>query len=207
MSVQAEMTWQNLHAKKLSTPTTAIGKIQPGERIFLSSGSAAPAGLVSHLIEDGVSLGDNEVIHLLTLGDAPYAQPRFEGVFRHNALFIGPNVRRAVVEGRVDYTPVFLSEIPRLIRKRQIPIEVAIISVTPQADGGAGLRRPAGRPDATRWATRWKSGPRATHALCGYRSGVLFYAGRLPRASRVPPRHRVAERSLHHPPSIASTKP
>ncbi len=136
MPLQAEMTWRDLYARKISTPAAVVGKIRPGERIFLGSGSAVPAGLVSHLVEDGVPLGDNEIIHLLTLGDAPYAQPRYEGVFRHNALFIGPNVRRAVVEGRADYTPVFLSEIPRLIRKRQIPIDVAIISVTPPDQDG-----------------------------------------------------------------------
>ncbi|MBX7106871.1 MAG: GNAT family N-acetyltransferase, partial [Gemmataceae bacterium] len=77
------------------------------------------------------TLGDNVIMHLLTLGDAPYAKPEMAKRFRHQALFIGPNVRTAVAEGRADYTPVFLSEIPGLIRSDRIHVDVAIVSVTP----------------------------------------------------------------------------
>lgn len=120
----------------LTTPEKAVGLIRRGERIWISSGSAVPQGMIRALVADNAPIGDNEIIHLLTLGDAPYTRPELKSRFRHNALFIGPNVREAVHEGRADYTPIFLSEIPGQIRAGRIPIDVAILSVTPpDADG------------------------------------------------------------------------
>jgi acyl-CoA hydrolase/GNAT superfamily N-acetyltransferase len=113
------------------TVRQAIRLIRPGEHIFLSSGSAVPLGLIRELVADDATLGDNEIVHLLTLGDALYARPEYASRFRHNALFIGPNVREAVSAGRADYTPVFLSEIPQLIRGGRISIDVALVSVSP----------------------------------------------------------------------------
>ena len=128
--------WRDRCRGKLVTAKEAIGRIRRGDRILLSSGSAAPTGLLPYLVAPDAPTGDSEILHLLTLGEAPYCDPKFEGRFRHNALFIGPNVRRAVVEGRADYTPVFLSEIPRLIRERHIPIDVMIVSVAPPDEHG-----------------------------------------------------------------------
>src|SRR5262249_13954117 len=71
------------------------------------------------LVEHGQHLADNEVVHLMTLGRAPYVEPGLERRFRHTAFFIGANVRSAVQEGRADFMPVFLSEIPRLIESRR----------------------------------------------------------------------------------------
>jgi acyl-CoA hydrolase/GNAT superfamily N-acetyltransferase len=114
----------------------ALGLIRRGDHIHLSDGSATPLGIIPGLVDEELGLGGNEIIHLLTLGDAPYVRPEFADVFRHNALFIGPNVREAVTAGRADYTPVFLSEIPSLIRSGRIPIDVSIVSVSPpDADG------------------------------------------------------------------------
>jgi len=123
--------WQNRYARKTISAQRAIAQIRPGERIYLSAGSAAPHTLIGALVAPDAPLGDNEIIHLLTLGDAPYTRPEFAKRFRHRALFIGPNVRQAVTEGRADYTPVFLSEIPGLIRRHRIPIDVAVVSVSP----------------------------------------------------------------------------
>lgn len=123
-------------AEKFFPPREAIARIRRGDRILLGSGSVAPVGLLPYLVSDDAEAGDCEILHLLTLGPAPYTDPRFENRFRHNALFIGPNVRRAVVEGRADYTPVFLSEIPPMIRNRQIPIDVFIVSVAPPDENG-----------------------------------------------------------------------
>lgn len=132
--------WRTRCAGKLTTLADAIRMIRPGEPIFLGSGSAVPSGLVEGLVSSGSPLADNQITHLLTLGDAPYTRPEFAGRMRHNALFIGPNVRDAVADGRADYTPVFLSEIPALIRSGRIPIQVALISVTPpDVDGFCSL--------------------------------------------------------------------
>jgi acyl-CoA hydrolase/GNAT superfamily N-acetyltransferase len=92
--------------------------------------------MLAFLCDLKAPLADHKVYHLLTLGDAPYTRPEFAGRFRHNALFIGPNVRQAVVEGRADYTPVFLSEIPGLIRSGRIRLDVAIVSVSPPDQDG-----------------------------------------------------------------------
>lgn len=79
---------------------------------------------------------EGEILHILTLGIAPYADPRFPGRFRHNALFIGANVRDAVYAGLADYTPVFLSEIPGLFRSGRLGVDVALITVSPPDRAG-----------------------------------------------------------------------
>ncbi|MFN0137621.1 MAG: GNAT family N-acetyltransferase [Phycisphaerae bacterium] len=115
----------------ITTAEKALGLIHRGERIWISSGSTVPQALTQALINPELPIGDNEILHLLTLGEAPYCKPELRGKFRHNALFIGPNVRDAVREGRADYTPIFLSEIPGLIRAGRIPIDAALLSCTP----------------------------------------------------------------------------
>ena len=98
---------------------------------MIGSGAAEPTQLVDALVRDGEHLADNEIVHLLTLGPAPYVRPEFSARFRHAAFFIGPNVRGAVQEGRADFIPVFLSELPRLIESRRVPIDVALLQVSP----------------------------------------------------------------------------
>jgi len=81
-----------------------------------------------------------EIVHLHTEAAAPYVEPAMAGHFRHNALFIGPNVRQAVAEGRADYTPVFLSEIPELFAPGgELPLDVALIQVSQPDDSGFSL--------------------------------------------------------------------
>src|SRR5690606_7808417 len=103
----------------------AIAKIPKGQHVFIASGAAEPVGLVHELVAQADRFADNVLVHLLTLGPAPYVEPRYRDHFRHNAFFIGHNVREAVAEGRADYTPVFLSQIPSLIRARRMPVDVA----------------------------------------------------------------------------------
>jgi acyl-CoA hydrolase/GNAT superfamily N-acetyltransferase len=87
--------------------------------------------LVNALVEHGTHLTHNDIVHILTLGPAPYAAPELAHRFRHTAFFIGANVRKAVQEGRADFIPVFLSEVPQLIRARRVRIDVALIQVSP----------------------------------------------------------------------------
>lgn len=114
-----------------TTAAEAVSLVRPGCRILIGSGAAEPRGLVEALTSSGARLADNEIIHILTLGPAPYVAPEMAGRFRHRAFFIGPNVRRAVQEGRADFVPVFLSEVPQLIRSRRVGIDVALIQTTP----------------------------------------------------------------------------
>ena len=123
--------WQERFASKVVSSQAAVARIARGRRVLIGSGAAEPTVLVDALVEHGEHLADNEIVHLLTLGPAPYIQPGLERRFRHTAFFIGANTRCAVQEGRADFMPVFLSEIPELIRSRRVRIDVALIQVSP----------------------------------------------------------------------------
>lgn len=123
--------WQTRYAAKIATPEAAVRLIQPRKRILIGSGAAEPGRLVDALVTHGEHLAGNEIVHLMTLGSAPYVQPGLERRFRHTAFFIGANVRQAVQEGRADFMPVFLSDIPELISSGRVRTDVALVQVTP----------------------------------------------------------------------------
>lgn len=100
-------------------------------RVFIGSGCAAPQALVEALTARAPDVFDVEVLHILTHGEAPYARPELQAHFRQNSFFIGSNVRSSVHAGAADYTPVFLSEIPRLFRERRIHLDLALVQVSP----------------------------------------------------------------------------
>ncbi|PFG72870.1 acetyl-CoA hydrolase/transferase family protein [Tepidiforma thermophila] len=110
----------------------AVGVVQHGDRVYVHGGVCTPRVLVEGLVAIRQDLRDVEIVHLHTDAPAPYAEPGMEERFRHNALFIGPNVRQAVQEGRADYTPIFLSDIPRQFEPGgALPLDVAFIQVSP----------------------------------------------------------------------------
>jgi len=115
---------------------TAISSVQSGHRIYLHSVAASPQVLIKELVRQAPRLRNVEIVHLHTEGEAPYADASLAASFRVNCLFIGGNMRRAVQEGRADYTPVFLSEIPALFRSNQLDIDVALIQVSPPDQHG-----------------------------------------------------------------------
>src|SRR3990172_4015416 len=86
----------------------ALAGLRNGLRVFIGSGCAQPQHLVAALAEAVGDLYDIEIVHILTVGDAPYTDARFTGHVRHNAFFIAPNVRGAVERGDADYTPANL---------------------------------------------------------------------------------------------------
>ncbi|MBI2954409.1 MAG: GNAT family N-acetyltransferase [Chloroflexi bacterium] len=129
-------SWQDRYRKKLTSAEIAVSHVKRGGRVFVGSGCSEPQLLVGALEETGKKLADTEIIHTLTLGVAPYVNPHFVDHFRHNAFFVGPNVRSAVFEGRADYTPILLSEIPRLFKNGRISIDVALIQVSPPDEHG-----------------------------------------------------------------------
>ncbi len=130
------MDWQERYAEKRTTPAEAVCRIPGGQHVFISSGAAEPIELIRALVGQANHFSDTQIVHLMTLGPAPYVEPKFENHFRHNAFFIGSNVRSAVHAGRADYTPVFLSQIPSLMRSRRIPVDVALIQCSPPDDFG-----------------------------------------------------------------------
>ncbi|MFZ1073370.1 MAG: GNAT family N-acetyltransferase [Verrucomicrobiia bacterium] len=123
--------WQENCKSQLLTAMEAVKKIRPGQRIFIGTGTAEPLELVSALSKRASELPDTEIVHLLTFGDAPYAHREMAQYFRVNSFFIAENVRDIIQEGLGDYTPVFLSDIPRLFDSGQLPLDVALIQVTP----------------------------------------------------------------------------
>lgn len=128
--------WQRRHRQKIASAEQAIALIKAGQRILIGSGAAEPVRLVEALVTSNSHLRDNEIVHLLTLGPAPYTEEKLAGRFRHTAFFIGANTRAAVQEGRADFMPVFLSDIPRLIRSRRVRIDVALVSISPPDEHG-----------------------------------------------------------------------
>lgn len=127
---------KSLYSQRLTTPQLAVAPIRSGQRVFVGSNCAEPTLLVEALVGRADRLADTEIVQILTLGVAPYAAPRFQDHFRTNAFFIGPNIRDAVNECRADYTPIFLSELPDLFRRGQIPIDTALILVSPPDRSG-----------------------------------------------------------------------
>src|SRR4030042_1511990 len=127
----AQSNWQQRYSEKIRTPEQAVVTIRRVDKVFIGSGAAEPQILVKALIESSGRLADTRIMHIMTLGVAPYTEEKFTDQFRHNAFFIGANTSKAVPKGRADYTPVFLSEIPALFKTGQIPIDVALIQVSP----------------------------------------------------------------------------
>ncbi len=126
-----DRSWHNIYEKRRSSLSRALQAVKRGAKVFLGTACAEPQHLVQGLIDSADRLHDVQILHFVTIGDAPYTAKRFEPRFRHNAFFIGPNTREAVNEARADYTPVFISEIPGLFRRGLVPIDVALIQTTP----------------------------------------------------------------------------
>ena len=116
---------------RLVSAEEAVAVVRSGDRVYVHCAAATPSVLLDALVARADELHDVTVVHLHTEGPGPHLAPEMEGHFRHRALFVGPNARRAVSEGRADYVPVFLSDIPRLFESRAIPLDVVLVNATP----------------------------------------------------------------------------
>ena len=117
--------------KTISSLSGILNHIPRNSRIFISSGCAEPQELVRQLTKNAGHFADAEIFHLLTAGRADYIDHQYRDHFRHNAFFVGSNVRQAVTSGHADYTPIFLSELPSLFETRKLPVDLALIQVSP----------------------------------------------------------------------------
>lgn len=115
---------------KYTTAEEAVKVINSGDRVFIHGVSASPLQLIKAMVGRASSLKQVELIHLHTEGRADYTDPEYAKNFKTNALFVGANVRKAINEGRGDYIPIFLSEVPGLFRKQILPLDVAMIHVS-----------------------------------------------------------------------------
>jgi len=129
-------TIKSKYERKFVTAEEAVSVIRSGDRVYIHPGCAVPQALVDAMVARYHELFNVEVCHLLGVSEAAYVRPEMEGHFRHNAFFIGKNVRKAVCEGRADFTPIFLSEIPNLIHSKNYRIDVAMIQVSPPDEHG-----------------------------------------------------------------------
>ena len=123
--------WQDKYRDMIASATEAITHIRPGQRVFIGTGCGQPQALVSALISHAAKLDDIEIIHLLTIGEPAYSHTELAKHFRLNSFFIADDFGADMQEGVANYTPIFLSEIPGLFRSGQVPIDVALIQVTP----------------------------------------------------------------------------
>lgn len=130
------MTSTDTYRSKRTTADEAVRLVRSGQRVWVHPGSAEPEILVRALLNRASELRGVEILHLMTLGEAEYVKPPYEGHFRHNALFIGLNVREAVAEGRADYTPILLSEIEDLLISGALQPDVALVQLSPPDDHG-----------------------------------------------------------------------
>ncbi|HEX3663217.1 MAG TPA: acetyl-CoA hydrolase/transferase C-terminal domain-containing protein [Acidobacteriaceae bacterium] len=130
------MTWKDDYRSKRRTAAQALEAVRSGGRVWIQSGVGTPSPLVNALVARAPVLRDVEVVHMMTLGTADYTKPEYEGRFRHRGMFLGANVREAVVAGRADYTPIFLSEIEGLFISGQLPLDVVLMQVSPPDEHG-----------------------------------------------------------------------
>jgi 4-hydroxybutyrate CoA-transferase len=116
---------------KIVTPAQAVVGIRSGDQIYVQCAAAAPSALLDALVARASELEDVGVIHLHIEGPGPHLAPNMAAHFRHRALFIGPNARAAVNDGRADYVPVFLSDVPRLFESGALPLDAVFVNATP----------------------------------------------------------------------------
>jgi len=130
------MNWEAIFRRKVMDPVTALSCVKSGHRVYVGGGSGVPSVLIDALVSRAPELRNVEITHILTFADAPYVREEYADSFRHNALFIGGSVREAVQAGRADFTPVFLGEIPSLFRGGTLPLDVALVSLSPPDEHG-----------------------------------------------------------------------
>lgn len=128
--------WRSVYQNKLVSAAQAVQNIKSGDRVVTGHACAEPSALVAALVARAAELNNVEIVHMVAMGPAQYAQPGMENSFRHNAIFAGNTTRKAVEEKRADFTPCFFSEVPRLFKDGILPVDVAMVQVTePDAEG------------------------------------------------------------------------
>lgn len=130
------MSWLTEYQNRFVSAEQAVGAIESGQRVFLTGNCSVPQLLLKALVDRARSLENVEIIQVLTVGPAPQAAPEMRGHLNINTLFISDNIRAAVHEGRADFTPCLLSEVPLLFRSNALPLDVALIHVSPPDEHG-----------------------------------------------------------------------
>jgi len=130
------MSWMDIYRSRVTTAEQAVRDIRSGDCVWVHPGCNTPKRLIDAMVARAPELENVEVAHILTLAEAPYAAPGMEPHFRHRALFAGANVREAVNEGRADFVPIHLHQVPTLITLGLLPVTVALIHISPPDEHG-----------------------------------------------------------------------
>jgi 4-hydroxybutyrate CoA-transferase len=130
------MNWLEEYHRKMVSADEAVKVVQSGDRVLLQAGCGVPQALEAALVRRAPELRDVEICHMHSGGKAEYVKAEYQGHFRHNAFFIATNTRSAVNAGRADVTPVWLSDLPGLLRDGLLPIDVAIVHLSPPDEHG-----------------------------------------------------------------------
>jgi acetyl-CoA hydrolase len=130
------MDWTSTYKSRVVTPQEAVKAVQSGNRLFLTGNVSVPQKVLAALVDYAPQLQDVEICQALTVGSADYVSPAMEGHLRVNSIFISANIRKAVHEGRADFTPVLLAEFPLLFKRGLLPLDVAMIHVSPPDEHG-----------------------------------------------------------------------
>jgi len=125
------MDWQTIYQSRIVSPDEAVRCVKSGNHIFLTGNCSVPKKLLSALIARAPQLYDVEIYQALTVAGSEYVAPEMEGHLRVNSLFISGNIRKAIWEGRADFTPVLLSQFPLLFKNGVLPVDVAFIHISP----------------------------------------------------------------------------
>jgi 4-hydroxybutyrate CoA-transferase len=128
--------WSNIYESRIVSPQDAVQVIKSGMRIFLTGNCSVPQRVLGALVDHAPNLENIEICQALTIGPADYVDPKMEGHLRVNTMFISANIRKAVQEGRADFTPVLLSEFPLLFKHKHLPLDAALIHVSPPDEHG-----------------------------------------------------------------------
>lgn len=130
------MDWQSYYRSHVCTAEAAVRRVKSGNRVFLTGNCSVPQRLLAALVEYAPELDEVEICQPLTVAGSEYCSPEMQGHLRVNSLFISANVRQAVRQGRADFTPVLLSELPLLFKRGILPLDVACVHLSPPDENG-----------------------------------------------------------------------
>ncbi|MBN2725021.1 MAG: GNAT family N-acetyltransferase [Deltaproteobacteria bacterium] len=131
-----DMKWniprlKEIYETRITSVEEAFKHVRPGNKVFIGSAASAPQYLVSRMVDFPLNFADTEILQMVSIEETPYTDGLHRDMFRLNTFFIGRAARETVARGHADYTPVFMSEIPRLMHTGSIPLDIALVQVTP----------------------------------------------------------------------------
>jgi 4-hydroxybutyrate CoA-transferase len=181
MHERSASDWREHYEKRQTTPREAVEVVKSGDRVVTGHACGEPRLVIDALANRADELKDVEIVHMHTLGEGRYCFPEYGDSFRFNGLFLSPATRKAVWEGRADYTPCYFHQVPRLFQDGTLPVDVAMIVVSlPGADGTVSL------------------GISVDYTICAARAAKVVIAEVNPRMPRTGPESRLPVADIDH---------